>query len=509
MPVVPAFFAVLVIQPALARGPCGTLSLREERKHSADASGRPDSVGYVDSVIYPIRVHYRREEDADRAATVVLPAAELAWQVEVDQMGWLEPTVDAEIGGDTDRFDYYLTNEETAGGGWTWGPYRDVYADDDYYSIAAFVALDDRYITDRDMPDFVVHEFNHALQYRIDGVEATSFVWESTAQAMEELVLPDSNLYAIDIADFNDLPFASLLFDGYSDEITAYNDYSLYEYGGNIAGLYLEQAYGNNDGTTLLQLWLDLAQGGDRTSPDYIDALALAGGNAAPTYEDVYLGLAEWRMFVADDDDGAHYLEAADWPRAARVAREPDLALSGAEAGVSVTPVDAPYDLGTSYFDVTLDADLTLPLHVAVDGDDASQWGVVAAAWQDGAAARVVKTRAEAGAPLEVDLDLTGATQVRIGVANLGAPNLAAGGRHPRRDFTLTLTRTSDVSGEDSGDTSAEDHPDSPAPETKAGCGCATGSDPLGAPLGAPLTGTSLLAVAALTMLRRRNTHPS
>jgi hypothetical protein len=81
-----------------------------------------------------------------------------------------------------------------------------------------------------------------------------------------------------------------------------------------------------------------------------VDALAMMGGAEAPTYEDVYLGLAEWRMFASTHDDGAHYVEGGDWGQRSLVATEGSLALSSID-GSTVQPVDAPYDLGTSYWE--------------------------------------------------------------------------------------------------------------------------------------------------------------
>ena len=475
---------------AEARPDCRTGELRRRVAFAnAGEADRPTSVGYVDSELYPIRVHYRREGDMARAINIILPSAEKAWRVEVEEMGWPSPATDGTLGGD-DRFDYYLTNEETYGGAWTWGPASDVVADDGWFSIAAFVALDDTQIANADMDDFVSHEFNHALQYTIDGVEATFFVWESTAEAMEELVVPDTDLYFMDIPYFQKLPFASILFSGYDDEITAYDRYSLYEYGGSIVGLYLEEAYGQRDGTTLLQLWLNLAQGTRASEPDYIDALGMVAADTS--YEDIYLGLAEWRMFAHTDDDGAHYQEGGAWGSNSMVATEGSLALS-AVSGTSVSPEDAPYDLGTSYWAIDVDDAEGGSLKLKVEGADGLQWGLVAAAWQEGAPATVLRQRAGVGEPVEATLDLTGATRVMVGVANLGAPDLNAEGRHGRADFSLSFERLSEEEQEDS-DPVAADDTGAPVKEDPAACGCAA----------APPTGLAVLGVLGLLAGRRR-----
>ncbi len=489
---------------AHARPRCYTPELRRAlhptRVAYAGESDRPASVGYVDSEEYPIRVHYGREQDADRAADTVLPAAERTWGVQVDEMGWPPPANDDGLGGN-DSFDLYLTDEDTYGGAWTWGPYEDVTRGDDWFSVAAFVALDQRGITDADMEAFVAHEFNHALQYAIDGAEYTLFVWESTATAMEELAVPESDIYMIDIGEFNSLPFESILFDGYSDEIMDESEYSYYEYGGSIVGLFIEEAYGSYDGTTLLALWLALAQGSDANEPDYVDALDTIGGTAAPTYQDVYLGLTEYRMFVGDDDDGAHYDEGADWGRGAKVATEARLSLSTL-AGSSVSPRDQPYDLGASYWAIDMDDEDGGFLQLSLAGAEDAEWGIVATAWIDSGPARVVRERGAEGAIVTAELDLTGATQVMIGIANLGREGLDAEDRqHPRADFTLSFARSA-TRGEDpdpdtdtDADTDADTAEDIDGEDGAGACGChaAPTSHPAG-----------LLLLAAALVRRRR-----
>ena len=55
---------------------------------------RPEEAGYVDSATYPIRIHYRKSADAERAETVVLPIAEDVWTAEIEEMGWPTPPTD-------------------------------------------------------------------------------------------------------------------------------------------------------------------------------------------------------------------------------------------------------------------------------------------------------------------------------------------------------------------------------------------------------------------------------
>lgn len=508
--------------------PCRTPQLlaqrNEEHRLGATASFgpspyRPEAVGYVDSEVYPLRIHYRLEEDLERAQTLMLPLAEMCWQMQIDEMGWPEPPADSGLGGD-DRYDIYLTNEETGGGAYTWGTGNDTNADDNWYSLSSYIAVDDRWITDEDMPDFVCHEFNHALQYTIDGWELTLFPWEMTAEAMEELTVPDTDLYQIDIPDFQEFPFMSLLFDGYSPEIMDYNPYSYYEYGGSIVGLYLEQRLGAYDGTTLLALWDAMAQPDTSNEPDFVDALNEVGGTTLEDHGAIYLELAEWRMFANELDDGAHFYEGAEWGSRSIVAMEGVLTLDGLG---TFTPVDPPYDLGTSYWQVDVGDGTNQTLRIEMSSTDDVEWGIVGAAWMESGPARVASARG--GMSVTLDLDLTDATRAMFGVASLGTADLDAQGNHPRRDFTVTLSLV-EPEEEDSGDTGrvntdsgnvdsdppdttdsepiADDPGDDPkadSGEDAAGCGCATGAGD--AASGGATGAVALLLMAALRSRRR------
>src|SRR5262249_28386937 len=158
-------------------------------------------------------------------------------------------------------------------GAYTFGFGPDVTPDDNWYSVPSYIALDDRYISDGDMLIFASHEFNHALQYTIDAVERRVFPWESTAEAVSDMVDDSTDLYFDEIQDFNEYPFLSLLFDGYTDEVYQYDDYSYYEYGGAIFGMFLEERYGNKDGSLLVSVWDALAQPTRSAEPDYVEAL--------------------------------------------------------------------------------------------------------------------------------------------------------------------------------------------------------------------------------------------
>lgn len=406
-------------------------------------AGRPDDVGFVDSAVYPIRVHYRQVDDAERAANLVLPAVETSWQVEIDQMGWPAPPPDAGVGGD-DRYDVYMTNDGTFGGAYTFGFGSDVTPDDDWYSVPSYIALDDRFITDADMLIFVSHEFNHALQYTIDAWEIVLFPWESTAEAMSDLVDDAADSYDYEVWDFNALPFASILFDGYMQEITDYDNFSYYEYGGIVFGDFLEERYGTKDGTTLLKLWDDLAQPERTQEPDFLDALALVDPSA-PSAAGLYTEFATWRMFSGPRDDGAHFEEATLWGTKGAVRVDQTLALADVD-GAQLVPLVLPYELGTSYFEIVVDdgtGGTEDTLHAEVTGDAEVQWGLVWAVWPTaGGPAATGSVLAAPGALAAVDVPLAGGATAMIGVVNGGRVDLEGEENDVHRHaFTLALDR--------------------------------------------------------------------
>ncbi|MBX2801806.1 MAG: hypothetical protein KTR31_29275 [Myxococcales bacterium] len=482
------FFAA---QPALAAPFCQLPRLREHPPAVASfkGGGRPASSGVVDSKIYPVRVHYRRPVDAERAEKVVLPALETAWAVQIDQVGWPAPPPDAGRGG-SNAYDVYLTNEETYGGAYVYGFGPDVIDGDDWYSVPTYMALDEG-IADAEMASFVAHELNHASQYTIDAWEWSTFVWEATAEVMADVVDDKSNDYIGygAMEDFQEFPFLSLAFDGYRDQVVAVDPYSFYEYGGIVFGMFVEERYGTGDGTTLLALWDALAQPTQTYEPDFVDALAtLDDGTSAA---ELYTEFALWRMFAASLDDGAHFEEAALWGEGTRVGAEASLTLDQVD-GTPIEPVEKPYELGTSYVFVDLGEGTDELLRVDAVGQQDVQWSLVWAVWTDDGPARTGTIHP--GEPLQVDIDLAGGTLAAVGVVNTGRETFDPDQMVIRRTFQLSLSTvppgTSEPTDTDGTDTGTPTEPE-PAPQS---CGCRS-LDP---------TGAWVIALALPLLSRRR-----
>lgn len=461
-----------------------------------DASmSRPAEAGYVDSATYPIRIHYRKSADAERAETVVLPIAEDVWTAEIEEMGWPMPPTDYGVGG-SDDYDIYLTNEETQGGAWTYTTYDtgvepDAWSDDDLFSNSSYIAIDDdeSWIPDSSMPGFVSHEFNHALQYGMDANEYTLFAWESTAEAIAELYSGNGRDFKNEISDFQSHPSLSILFDSYTRQVTNYgNDTYYYEYGGWIFGAFIEQGIGTNDGSTLAQVWRDLAAGSRADEPDYVDALGMIGGTDYPDAGALFLAFSEWRMAVAENDDGAHYSDGSTWPSSAEPGLEGTVNLSEVD-GKELEPESPPYYFGNSVWEITVDEASDGALHVEVGGDDTTNWGIVAIGYDAAGGTTFTRAQGVNGARVAADLPLAGVSRVLLAVANIGPSGLDPEDDSIKatNDFTVALSV-------EQADTAADD---TAGEKDKGGvaCGCATGGSAGG-------LGASVLVGAAL--LRRR-----
>jgi hypothetical protein len=466
---------------------------------------RPGEAGFVDSAIYPIRVHYAKPGDADRAANAVLPAAEDVWSKEIDAMGWPQPPADDGAGGD-DSYDFYLTEEGTAGGAYTYGFGPDVTPGDDWYSNPTFIALDDR-IPDDQMEAFIAHEFNHASQYTIDAVERTLFAWESTAEAIADIVYDDTD-YGYELASFQQLPFMSLLFDSYSREMQPYGYTSYYyEYGGMMFTTYLEEKYGTKDGTVLLKLWDDLAQPSQVDEPDFLDAVAEVDPSV-PSVAAVYTDFSVWRMFTGSNDDGAHYEEGGDFPAYATVVPDDTIDLADLD-GYSASPGIEPYDIGGSYYLIHLGEGTDRVLHVDVTGDAGAQWGLAWAVWPTADGPALTGSRFVAdGEPLSADIDLSGGFQAEIGVVNNGPDGLDPNEDDPKqRNFTVSFTLADGATtGETTGGADETTGGGGSDSTEKGGCGCddsAGGGPGLAVALAAFAVGRRRLRLYAPLGMRR------
>lgn len=369
------------------------------------ALARPADLGSVDDTVHPIRCHWERPEDEARCATI-LTYASLAWDVQVDTIGFAAPLPDAGEGG-SDALDIYFGVSETSGAGEAWvdcdggdGTCLDVDPADGLAAAPSYVVIDAR-LDDASLPGFVVHEFQHTTQYATDYAEPFLSVWEGTAVSCEMWTLPDVPPSADDVGDYQATPWMSaVLQDGYF----LWDEYAIdswYEYGAMVWVRWFDARYGTGDGTAAAELWRTMSQEGYATEPDVLDAWQTIAG--AP-WQDEFLQFAADRARMGEDG-------APEWLAFAGeqgiVARDPVPSVGAVEAEL--------YPLGAVYYDV--DVAMGDTLDVTIDGDPSVDWGLVFV--EEGATETIV-AGTEASYTAQLDAGVT------VGVVNLGSPGMDA-----------------------------------------------------------------------------------
>jgi len=389
---------------------------------------RPASVGSVDSDVHPVRCHWADDVDADRCA-IVLAAAEDAWDAQVTDIGFNAPVEDSD-----GLVDIYLSSEGTGGGAYTYGPAVDSVTGDGKMSSAAYIAIDPS-ISDDELDGYVVHEFNHVLQYATDFTEPTYMIWESIASAAERWTYPDPAKYEVlsmYAADFQAAPWMGLLGDGYFlwDE---YRIWSYYEYGGMVWAFHMDQVYGDGSGSAGAAIWDAAAQEGYTNEPDVLDAYDTVTGD----WKAGLLDLSAQRARI-----GTEF--APDWANWRTDVYQVDLAgtVSWDELPASVTPEIGPYQTGTVYAMVTGVPD-GMGIAWAFDSSSAVSWGGVAV--QD---ERDTQTMGISGT-----FAAHGDGDIRVGAVNFASSDFDADDRIGTADVTIRLTQWTPEGG-DTGTTS-------------------------------------------------------
>ncbi|MBU0704582.1 MAG: hypothetical protein KKC18_12025, partial [Chloroflexi bacterium] len=200
---------------------------------------------------------------------------ETVWSAQLATMGWLEPPPDAGEGGDT-RYDVHLKDLP----GWYGLAYRDggfvgdnpnstgVTETDAYYS---YIELENDFTGfggDRreNIRVTLAHEFNHAIQFGYDALEAL-WLMEATATWMEDEVYDDIN-------------------DNYQflDKLFLYPDFALeksfYEYSRWIFIRYISEHHGGQ--ATARSIWEHAV------TMDNIDTVDAALSDAGTSFDDAF-----------------------------------------------------------------------------------------------------------------------------------------------------------------------------------------------------------------------------
>lgn len=329
----------------------------------------------------------------------VLAAIDEAWRVQVETIGFNAPLPDDGRGGDN-GLDVYLSHFGTGGAG---GAYvtcdgdgaecEDFAPNDGLASTPSFIVIDPE-LDDPTLRRYCHHEFNHVLQYATDFEEPFLSVWEGTATAAETWTNPDAPLDQGPLEDYQGYPWvSSVLQDGYwLDE--EYGVYGYYEYGAVLWVMWLDQRWGDGQGSIGPALWGALANDPGENEPDVLDAWSTISGD----WRTDFLEFAAARGNFGTDRE-------PEWLTA--IGGAPEVAHRQMVANGDYAQISKLYPLGANYIDVKIEWNST---------------GAVSAAVIDGIqliAVNVPETVVVSADPVANTLAFSGVGTVRVAVVNV------------------------------------------------------------------------------------------
>jgi hypothetical protein len=364
----------------------------------------------VSSVVsddYPVRVHWGEGGDPARAEQV-LGYLELAWAVQVDQLGFRPPTLPDGAAGP--ELDVYLA---PVGALQAWvepTSWDDAVPGDGFSSAPVFVVIDQD-LPEEWIPTYTVHEFNHVLQFATDFTEEALNFWEATAVAAQKWTLHEDGLWELDVPSFQEAPWAPALV---GDSYRIWDDYGVgwaFEYGAALWLIHLDEVLGEGDGSAGPALWEAAANEGWETEPDAVDAiLEFSGQGLGATLN----GVARSRWLTGDRWDARGLADASGWGTAEAVAVEAELAAS--DLPVHLAFEHGPMITGQAF--VTLDTtEVDQDLAIGVTSRRGVRSGLLVMAWHtDGATTE----HTAVGEIAAIRLDTAGTDRLVVAVSNLG-----------------------------------------------------------------------------------------
>jgi hypothetical protein len=373
------------------------------------------------SALYPLRV-WLDPAHAHSAliAPLVLQSLERAWEVQVDTIGFRPPVLPDPYGGP--EFDVYLFD---------YGPFQafvmadsydaDPVLGDGHNAASSFMVLD-RELPEEAVPSYVAHEFNHACHYATDFSEPTLPIWEGTATAAQEWTVGEEGYWQIDVPSFQEVANQPVLVgDSYTIE-PATGKGATYEYGAALWVMWLDEQFGDGEGSGGLALWEAAANEGFTSEPDVVDAFSQVSGQALG---DTLNAFALVRFLTGEDWDPRGLSMARTWGERYAV---PAFSLGGEDLPlVDHAPAVQPMITGQLFFDLDLRggvpaAEAMADPWLVVRASSASglETGLMVALWGPGE-----PTDASASGPApQVELPLRQAgeplTRVVVALTNLG-----------------------------------------------------------------------------------------
>ncbi len=383
------------------------------------ASAEPAWDGYVDSTVYPIRVHYTNSAGLSKAQEA-LGYAESSWQIQVEEMGFTGSTTEDATGNRIPGLWIFLDPNATYDHAEPIGDNPDTSWTDCTMRVVVASLSPVSYFE-----MVVYHEMNHALEMTADCGEA-GFAFENTTVAVTTLIWPDDRVFGeYFLPAFQTYPHHGLDCTFRGDANRGY-----YHYGASLFQLFCEDHYGNYDGTLLSAIWEAAKQDGTVTVAGYSVNMdvpnnphlmtAVETALAGPTFDEAFVEFARWRYFVGLRDDGEHFTDGSLWA-GGEVALESEWTLADLPLTTEV-PENLPNEYGSVYVTLDLDAiDDEHGVRFAVQADPNLTWNVDVLLLHPNGTADVQTLTLEADNSGEVILeDLVGYDQALFIVSNLG-----------------------------------------------------------------------------------------
>jgi len=259
---------------------------------------------------HPLVVHWTTAGDEAQAMDA-LAFAELAWDVQVDALGFQPPVLPDGldgIDGGGPELDIYLDAIGEWEGYAEMESFTDTTGPDGFAGSPAFVVID-RGLPAEWLGPYIVHEFNHVLQIAMDLEESSLALWEGTATASQKWTLGADGFWDADVASYQEAPWAPALT---GDSYTLYEDWGVgyaYEYGAALLVMHVDEVLGAGDGSAGPALWrAAAADSGDE--PDAVDAFAEVSGEDLDTALSL---LARTRWLTGERWDERGLPDAEGW----------------------------------------------------------------------------------------------------------------------------------------------------------------------------------------------------
>ena len=254
------------------------------------------------SSLRPLKVHYSRQASEAKALEMIALLEE-SWSVQVDVLGFSDPISDLGACGPDGDYDVFI-----------WPGIDGAFVSSvtevpstPYNDVTSYMAFDPSGINGGALLNsFMAHEFNHAVQASDDWDE-DPLHYEAGATFAETIVYPDDQDWFFEMEDFQNNPHWSLFFDDFGA--------TWYTYAAAMYLHYLHERFYVGDPGFYARIWRATRSDVGVARPDYFDALrSVLLNERGVTLDETVVEFMQWRWFVAENDDGAHFDKGGVWP---------------------------------------------------------------------------------------------------------------------------------------------------------------------------------------------------